>query len=279
MTTPENYSITPVSPSELIMPDSVYSALMENTDIPVAAREVVAQGEGFKRGMFAAQLVVGSAWNESERQNAEKDAHIAEQEELIDQLVYANEHDPLTGLLNKSAWQKDVAARMKLGSPMIVRVFDMDAFKAINDRFGHGRGDEKLIEFADRLRARYQRESDTIYHGRLEDSLSRWGGDEFATASNMDDREHDPIDSHRGDADRRQPKSFEEIVELEGAYIQGVIEEFTAEQPEEIRELGFGVSVGIAYWDPNTEPDLTPEEFFSRADAAMYAAKPQNKSR
>jgi hypothetical protein len=52
-----------------------------------------------------------------------------------------------------------------------------------------------------------------------------------------------------------------------------LIDEFVAEQRQEIRELGFGISVGTAYWDPATEPDLSADMLIRRADLLMYAQK------
>lgn len=203
---------------------------------------------------------------------------LIEMEAAVEDAIYSSDHDSLTGLLNKAAWQRDVAARMKLGTPMIIRLFDIDAFKAVNDTYGHPLGDDKLVDFGNKLKSKFQRGSDTIYHDRLEDVLSRWGGDEFATASNIELHEQEAGDGHEDDADRRRPKTMAEIVEAERDYIHAAIDEFRNEQPQGIRDLGFDVSVGIAYWDPTAEPDLTPKEFFARADAAMFEAK-RGKSR
>ena len=53
---------------------------------------------------------------------------------------------------------------------MTVAYFDVDNFKAVNDRFGHGRGDELLVLIADTVK-------NTI---RETDTIARLGGDEFA---------------------------------------------------------------------------------------------------
>lgn len=84
-------------------------------------------------------------------------------------------HDPLTGLLNVRAAKREISKRLKnkqMGedsySAMIL--FDLDDFKAVNDRLGHPMGDALLTSFAEAL-ARTFRSHDVVY---------RLGGDEFA---------------------------------------------------------------------------------------------------
>ena len=82
--------------------------------------------------------------------------------------------DPLTGLLNRRAFDEDLAhaiERSRAGDePLSVMVGDLDDFKDFNDRFGHLEGDRVLKLVADALRAAVRR-PDVAY---------RWGGDEFA---------------------------------------------------------------------------------------------------
>jgi len=83
-------------------------------------------------------------------------------------------HDGLTGLGNREqfepALRRAVAESDRSGLPFILLFFDVDHFKAINDRHGHTSGDATLIAVGDRLRS-------TI---RDVDSAFRLGGDEFA---------------------------------------------------------------------------------------------------
>ena len=92
---------------------------------------------------------------------------LAEAERLADR-------DVLTPLLNRRAFvrelQRALALTRRHETPASVIYFDMDGFKAINDRFGHGAGDAALIAVAERLLAGV-READIV--GRI-------GGDEFA---------------------------------------------------------------------------------------------------
>ena len=78
--------------------------------------------------------------------------------------------DPLTGVLNRSAFE---AAVMRAAAgpqqPVTLIMLDIDDFKAINDQFGHTVGDAVLEALVDRLRQSL----------RANDLLGRYGGDEF----------------------------------------------------------------------------------------------------
>ena len=82
-------------------------------------------------------------------------------------------HDELTGLPNRRAFVETLGAEVarvrRTGSPLSVVVADLDAFKRINDTYGHPAGDACLASIAGVLR-------DTL---RQYDSCFRWGGDEF----------------------------------------------------------------------------------------------------
>ena len=82
--------------------------------------------------------------------------------------------DPLTGLWNRRAFTDRLAqahARACRHAGTVGVLFaDVDAFKAINDTYGHAAGDEILVEIAQRLQAQF----------RGEDTVGRLGGDEFA---------------------------------------------------------------------------------------------------
>jgi diguanylate cyclase (GGDEF)-like protein len=85
-------------------------------------------------------------------------------------LKVQSERDPLTGLANRRHFQAamhELADDGKLGGT--VYLIDIDHFKNINDRYGHGAGDAVLVEVARRLR-------ETL---REHDLIVRWGGEEF----------------------------------------------------------------------------------------------------
>jgi diguanylate cyclase (GGDEF)-like protein len=81
--------------------------------------------------------------------------------------------DALTGLPNRRGLQgtlrRMVAHASRTKTPLAALMIDLDHFKQINDRFGHGRGDEVLAAFGELLRG-LLRESDFA---------ARFGGEEF----------------------------------------------------------------------------------------------------
>ena len=110
----------------------------------------------------------------------------AQVEALSEQLAEAERRadiDVLTPLLNRRAFMREVqraiAVARRHDIPASVIFFDLDGFKAINDRYGHAAGDAALVAVAQRLQHDV-RESDVV--GRL-------GGDEFAILLQHADRD------------------------------------------------------------------------------------------
>lgn len=122
--------------------------------------------------VFALAALLLSGWVRRARSTARRlaDRHAALAAEAV--------NDPLTGVYNRLHCQNVLtrhgervrnggagAAASRIGLVLI----DVDHFKTINDRFGHGVGDAVLVEIARRLRALL----------RARDSIVRWGGEEF----------------------------------------------------------------------------------------------------
>lgn len=89
------------------------------------------------------------------------------------ELEHRASHDPLTGLPNRHRLQRALQQAMEhavqTGDGLALLYLDLDGFKAVNDRSGHGAGDRILREVARRLQQ-------GLRHGDL---VARVGGDEF----------------------------------------------------------------------------------------------------
>ena len=113
------------------------------------------------------------------------------------ELAYKARHDPLTDLLNHSAFTRELELELeradRYGHGVTLVFFDFDNFKQINDTHGHREGDRALRRVAQLLQADLRRS----------DLAGRMGGDEFAafliesddsTGPNFLDRLHARVD-------------------------------------------------------------------------------------
>ena len=154
-------------------------------------------------------------------------------------LLELSEHDPLTGLLNRSGFEHYVRERSEQGrgSLLAVLYIDVDHFKPINDRYGHAAGDQVLKAFACRLRGAV----------RPSDAVARLGGDEFGIVlSEIRESRHAALVA-------------EKIVQV-------------ARQPFEIsgEPLNISASIGVAF---DAEDDGGWQGLLARADSMAYQAK------
>ncbi|WP_165905379.1 GGDEF domain-containing protein [Rhodovulum euryhalinum] len=96
-----------------------------------------------------------------------------ERRELSRELQRASLIDPLTGLANRRGTlmmaSHAIHAAERNGRPVSMVICDLDHFKAVNDRLGHGVGDRALQTAAMLLAGRL----------RMSDIAGRWGGEEF----------------------------------------------------------------------------------------------------
>lgn len=114
------------------------------------------------------------------RKNREKfKAYGAENKKLERELAT----DPLTGVHSRKglmqAMTQALSETRRYGRGLTVAILDLNGFKAINDTFGHERGDEALIHVAERLK-------DAL---RATDTVGRLGGDEFMIVLPCDGKE------------------------------------------------------------------------------------------
>lgn len=151
--------------------------------------------------------------------------------------------DPLTGLMNRRAFtaaaQREVERATRYKSPFAVLMLDVDHFKSINDTAGHLAGDSVLRQLGSLLEEAV----------RKVDVVARYGGEEFVVIL--------PETASDGGiifAERLRER------------IENQTYEIGAERPVHLT-----VSIGVATF-PSPRV-ATTEDFFARADEALYRAK------
>jgi diguanylate cyclase (GGDEF)-like protein len=152
-----------------------YAALQVKHEVSSAQRE--------RDVAMQSQRLVEADRQRLEVLNRELKAKIAETEQLHEQLRDQALRDPLTGLHNRRHLFEVAPGMVELarrqGNPLAVVLLDLDHFKTINDRYGHGTGDAVLTRFATAL-------TQTV---RRSDVVCRHGGEEFVVV--MPDIGHD----------------------------------------------------------------------------------------
>ncbi len=105
---------------------------------------------------------------------------ITDKIQYVEKLRYANTHDQLTGLFNRSFFDAETE-RMKSSRhyPVSIVMADVDGLKQVNDTFGHAAGDRLIKRAAQALKDSF----------RSEDMVARIGGDEFAVILPSADQE------------------------------------------------------------------------------------------
>ncbi|MCR9255428.1 MAG: GGDEF domain-containing protein [Alphaproteobacteria bacterium] len=175
---------------------------------------------------------------------------VTEEHALRQELHHAATTDPLTGLANRrlffSRAEAEVERCKRYGRPLSVVVLDIDHFKRVNDRFGHGGGDRVLRNLALIM---------TKAVRTYADLPARFGGEEFvilAPETNLV-------------AALRLAERLREAIEKMVTKIGRVEVKVTA-------------SLGAAEMDLASESDSL-EKALSRADRALYAAKAAGRNR
>lgn len=154
--------------------------------------------------------------------------------------------DPLTGLHNRRYAQSYLSRleqeALTNGQPYAILVLDLDHFKSINDRFGHGVGDQVLVEVANRLQSSL----------REFDLLARFGGEEFMVAL-PDVRSKDVVAM----AER----------------LRRAIGDHPIYVTDTTFSISVTVSVGVAVWGDQKNDTRSAHELTQAADRALYASK------
>lgn len=150
--------------------------------------------------------------------------------------------DALTGLFNRRIFQEECErhrrAMAREGTPCGLLVMDLDHFKSINDSYGHEAGDRVLVEFARLLQ----------HSVRKTDRLFRHGGEEFAALVS--------------------PATGESLASM-GEHLRHETERSLAVQGRPVT-----LSIGAALLCAGE----SSEQWFARADQALYRAKHQGRN-
>jgi diguanylate cyclase (GGDEF)-like protein len=153
--------------------------------------------------------------------------------------------DPLLDILNRRGFERELERALafvkRYGTQAALMFIDLDGFKGINDRYGHGAGDAVLKAVA--------RELST--HIRASDVIGRLGGDEFGLLVWRVD----------------ETKALAKARDLEALIGRiGVVHGKA--------RIEVGASAGTAL----VVPDATMEELIGAADRAMYARKSERQA-
>ncbi|GII55754.1 hypothetical protein Pth03_41430 [Planotetraspora thailandica] len=168
---------------------------------------------------------------------------LSDQVALRNQVTHLTFHDGVTGLPNRAYLEeraREVLARRGSGRAAVI-FLDLDGFTGVNDSVGHASGDYLLGQAARRLRSAV----------RADDTLARWGGDEFAVLL-------EGGVSSGADA--------QTAIDLAERLVRAV-----SAEPFRVadRDMALTASVGVAF----AEDGLSTGELLRNADVAMSRAK------
>ena len=174
--------------------------------------------------------------------------HLKQVQQTLERLAYQTDHDALTGLANRRAFDRILDIEMERSkrtrTPLSLAILDLDDFKHVNDTYGHPKGDEVLERFAAQLRASTRRY----------DLAARFGGEEFALIM---------AGSGVVKAQRLLNRLLGELRDIEFA------------TPDGKDVFSVTCSVGLTCYKGGTP--MTDEELIRLADDALYEAKAAGK--
>lgn len=154
-------------------------------------------------------------------------------------LIHLSEIDPLTSVFNKETTQKLIDQKLNNKEHCCFLILDVDAFKSVNDNYGHAAGD-KVLENLGLLFKNHFRQSDIV--GRI-------GGDKFIILI-----QDENIDECR---------------------IQSLLQKVNELKIEELKDFKLSIRIGIAF---APKDGTTFMELYRHADQALYQTKRTGKN-
>jgi len=156
-------------------------------------------------------------------------------------LQYQQSHDPLTGILNRAHFSAQAGALAEATGRYAMLLIDVDAFREINESYGHAIGDTVLVDVAAAL----------MRQALPDEIIGRIGGDVFAV--------YIPV-----------PTSAEFLKARVRSFARAFSYAFAPENRAGTETITLSASIGVAVapLDGNAL-----ETLFSRADAALAVAK------
>jgi len=177
------------------------------------------------------------------RRAMERNRVLNEVDQLREYQFYVATHDTLTGLPNRKLFedraQSALAQAQREGGWFAVGYLDLDAFKPVNDTYGHAVGDAVLRAVAQAL-------SESV---RATDTVARVGGDEFLLLLT-------PLKGHtEGDIEGTTRRLLERVRKVDN--VEG-------------RDVKVSASLGLSFYPRHGR---TLESLLICADQAMYSNK------
>lgn len=154
-------------------------------------------------------------------------------------LIQLSQIDPLTSVYNKETTQAFIEQKLKNKESAVFLILDVDAFKAVNDNYGHAIGDKVLAQLGKLFKN----------HFRQTDIVGRIGGDEFIILI-----------------------QDENIAE---SRIRSLLEKVNELKIEELQGFTLSISIGIAFAPSH---GTTFIELYRHADHALYQTKRSGKN-
>ena len=181
-------------------------------------------------------LLVAVTWSEIRHRRRVERAHA----DAINELDTKARRDPMTGLWNRRQAEErlaDALQRQDVDGEVVLAYLDLDRFKALNDVWGHGVGDQILGIVA----ARLANANDQAFE------IIRFGGDEFVAYTNL-----------RG-------ATLERATELADRMIDRIAQPILISGKTYEISATVGVTVSV--------PESTPESLLLEADSSLILAK------